>query len=106
MEIEPEVTLKGVERYTFRLEIDAASGALERAVTTADNLDLAVSMPDVPTDKMPHIAISREVAIEMRSVGDPGPGKANHNERLGLLGLVSVDDFHARIGSREGAQLL
>ena len=60
----PEVTLKGVERYAFRLEIDAASGALERAVTTADNLDLAVSMPDVPPDKMPRIAISREVAIE------------------------------------------
>jgi len=60
----PEVNLKGVERYAFRLEIDPASGALERAATTEDNLDLAVSMPDIPPDKMPRIAISREVAIE------------------------------------------
>jgi hypothetical protein len=62
----PEVTLRGEERFAFRLEIDPASGALRRAATTGDTLDLVVTMPGVPADKAPHIAITREVTIEPR----------------------------------------
>jgi len=62
----PEVTMVGVERFAFRLEIDRATGALRRAATTTDTLDMVVSMPGLPPDKAPHVAISREVAIEPR----------------------------------------
>jgi len=63
----PEVTLKGVERYAFRVEIDPASGALKHAATIADDLDLVVSIPGVPSDKVPRMAISRKVSIETRN---------------------------------------
>ncbi len=62
----PEVTLSGVERYAFRLEIDARSGVLRHAATITDNLDLVVSMPGLPADKAPHVGITREVTIERR----------------------------------------
>ena len=62
----PEMTLKGVERYAFRVEIDPVSGALRRAATTADDLDLLVSMSGLPPDKAPRVAIAREVTIEPR----------------------------------------
>jgi hypothetical protein len=62
----PEMTMTGFERYAFRAEIDRTTGALRRAVTTADNLDVVISMPGLPSDKAPHVAISREVAIEPR----------------------------------------
>lgn len=60
----PEMTMRGVERYAFRLEIDAATGVLRRALTTADNLDFVVDVPGLPADKAPHVAVSREVTIE------------------------------------------
>ena len=60
----PEITLRGVERYAFRVEIDTPSGLLRRAATTTDRLDLVVEVPGVPPDQAPHLAISREVTIE------------------------------------------
>lgn len=62
----PEMAMTGIERYAFRSEIDRRTGALRRAKTTSDNLDLVVAMPNVPPDKAPHLAISRDVAIETR----------------------------------------
>jgi len=62
----PEVTLTGFERFAFRVEVERATGALRRSATTSDTLDLVVSMPGLPPDKAPHLAISREVAIEPR----------------------------------------
>lgn len=62
----PEMTMTGLERYAFRVEIDRSTGALRRAMTTSDNLDMIVSVPNLPADKAPHVAISREVAIETR----------------------------------------
>lgn len=61
-----EMAMTGTERYAFRSEIDRRTGALRRAMTTSDNLDLVVAMPNVPPDKAPHLAISRDVAIETR----------------------------------------
>jgi hypothetical protein len=62
----PEMTMAGTERYAFRAEIDRQTGALRRAVTTSDDLDLVVNVPNAPADKLPHVAVSREVAIESR----------------------------------------
>jgi hypothetical protein len=62
----PPVTLKGIENFAFRLEIDRLSGALKRAWTTHDALDLVVDVPGVPADKLPRVAITREVVIETR----------------------------------------
>lgn len=60
---EPEVTLEGVENYAFRLQIDAHTGALRRAVTTADALDLTVLLPGLPPNAAPHLHITRAVTI-------------------------------------------
>ncbi len=62
----PEVMLRGVECYAFSVEIDTISGALRRAATMADALDLAVEVPGLPADKAPHVAVTREVTIEPR----------------------------------------
>jgi hypothetical protein len=62
----PDITLRGVEHYAFRLEIDPASGVLRRATTTVDTLELVVDVPGIPADKAPHLVITREVTIERR----------------------------------------
>jgi hypothetical protein len=54
------MTLKGTEHFAFRVEVDRRSGAIERAVTTFDNLDLAIV--GVPPS-VPHVRISRRVSI-------------------------------------------
>jgi hypothetical protein len=48
----------------FRVEIDPTSGALRRAATTSDTLDLVVA--GLPPDKAPHVSVTRDVAIEPR----------------------------------------
>ncbi len=58
------VHLSGTERFAFRVVIDARSGALERADTLYDDLDLAVDVAGLPQDKLPHMAIRRTVSIE------------------------------------------
>jgi hypothetical protein len=57
----PPMTLKGTEHWAFRLELDRASGAILRATTTYDDLDLSIvnAPPGVPK-----IKISRTVLIE------------------------------------------
>ena len=62
----PEVSLSGVEHYAFRVEIDSTSGALKRATTTADNLDLMVAVPGLSPDKAPRLKIVRDVSIEQQ----------------------------------------
>jgi hypothetical protein len=57
------VTLDGTERFAFRLEIDARSGVLERATTLYDDLDVAMTMADLPADQHPHMHIQRQVTI-------------------------------------------
>ena len=61
---EPEIRLSGVERFAFRLVIDARTGVLERAATTSDALDLLVSVPGLAPERAPRLAITREVSIE------------------------------------------
>lgn len=61
---EPEITLEGIENYAFRVQIDARTGAVQRAVTTSDALDLAVVLPGAPPNTAPHIRITRDVLIE------------------------------------------
>jgi hypothetical protein len=54
-------TLQGSEHFAFRVEIDRRTGAIERAATTYDDLDLKiVGAPD----NVPHVRISRSVTIE------------------------------------------
>jgi hypothetical protein len=57
----PPMTLKGTEHWAFRLELDRASGAIVRAATTYDDLDLAIvgAPPGAP-----NVKISRSVLIE------------------------------------------
>ncbi len=61
---QPPITLTGTETFAFRVEIDRATGVLRSAATTADDLAMVVSMPGLPADKAPHVAIKREVTIE------------------------------------------
>jgi hypothetical protein len=56
----PPMILKGTEHWAFRLEIDRASGAIARAATTYDDLDLTI----VGAPGAPKIKISRSVLIE------------------------------------------
>jgi hypothetical protein len=58
--------LQGTEHWAFRLELDRRSGALIRAHTTYDDLDLTIRLTDVPPDKQPKIKINRTVSIEPR----------------------------------------
>jgi hypothetical protein len=59
----PPVTLKGTEHFAFRVEIDRKTGAIRRAVTTYDELDMkVVGAPD----SVPHVRIRRAVTIEPR----------------------------------------
>ena len=58
--------LNGTEHFAFRLEIDQRTGAVVRAHTTYDDLDLLVQMAGVPADKAPRVKISRTVTIEPR----------------------------------------
>jgi hypothetical protein len=60
------VNLKGTEHWAFRLEFDARTGALLRARTTYDDLDLKVKLDGVPADKAPRVAITRAVTVEPR----------------------------------------
>ncbi|HEY1606721.1 MAG TPA: hypothetical protein VGF77_14105 [Allosphingosinicella sp.] len=57
----PPMTLKGTEHWAFRVELDRASGAILRAQTTYDDLDLAIvgAPPNVP-----RVKITRSVLIE------------------------------------------
>jgi hypothetical protein len=60
------VHLKGTEHYAFRLELGRRSGALVRARTTYDDLDMTVHMAGLPDDKAPKQKISRVVTVEPR----------------------------------------
>lgn len=59
-----DLPLEGVEHYAFRLEFDVATGALRRARTTVDRLDMVVILPGLPVEQRPKVVITREVAIE------------------------------------------
>ncbi len=61
---ERELTLSGVENFGFRLLIDTHTGVLQRATTTADTLELMVSMPGLPVNQAPHIHVTRDVTID------------------------------------------
>ncbi|HEY3814812.1 MAG TPA: hypothetical protein VGL66_16460 [Caulobacteraceae bacterium] len=56
----------GVEHWSFRVEIDRHTGALIRAKTPYDDLDLTVHMQGLPEDKAPKVKIVRVVTIEPR----------------------------------------
>jgi hypothetical protein len=58
--------LQGTEHWAFRLELDRRTGALIRAHTTYDDLDLTIRLPNVPEGKQPKVKISRTVSIEPR----------------------------------------
>ena len=60
------LSLKGTEHWAFRLEIDQHTGAIVRAHTSYDELDLTVQMAGLPADKAPRVKISRTVTIESR----------------------------------------
>jgi hypothetical protein len=62
------VTLKGTEHFAIRLEVDRA-GVMQRAATRYDDLDLSVSVPNLPPDKLPHVQIHRAFVIERRAGG-------------------------------------
>ena len=57
------VHLSGTEHFAFRVVVDRPAGALERADTLYDDLDLAVVLPNLPAEKYPHLAVRREVTI-------------------------------------------
>jgi hypothetical protein len=61
--MQPPLRLKGTEHWAFRVEIDRASGAIERASTTYDDLDLRIV--GAPASA-PHVRITRSVLIERR----------------------------------------
>jgi hypothetical protein len=57
------VTLKGTEHFAFRVEVDRKTGAILRAATSYDDLDMKiVGAPD----SVAHVKISRKVTIEPR----------------------------------------
>jgi hypothetical protein len=59
----PPTTMQGVERFAFRVDVERRTGAIERASTIYDDLDLKiVGGPD----NIPHVRISRVVTIEPR----------------------------------------
>ncbi len=60
------IHLHGTEHYAFELELDRRTGALIRAHTTYDDLDLLVQMAGLPADKAPRQKITRTVTIEPR----------------------------------------
>ena len=57
------MTMKGTEHFAFRLEIDAKSGALEKAWALYDDLDMKVQVPGAPADKLPVVKLRRTVTI-------------------------------------------
>jgi hypothetical protein len=59
--------LRGIERFSFRLDIDAASGELMRAATPHDQLDLVVGLPGLDPASAPRVQITREIVIETRA---------------------------------------
>ncbi|MDB5694378.1 MAG: hypothetical protein JWO81_3441 [Alphaproteobacteria bacterium] len=59
--MQPPMTLRGKEHWAFRVEIDRRSGAIERASTSYDDLDLAIV--GAPAS-VPHVRISRSVTIQ------------------------------------------
>jgi hypothetical protein len=59
----PPVTLKGTEHFAFRVDVDRKTGAILRAATTYDDLDMKVM--GAP-DSIPHVRISRTVTIAPR----------------------------------------
>jgi hypothetical protein len=63
--MQPPMESQGTEHFAFQIEVDRRSGAIERASTTYDNLDLKIV--GVP-DNAAHIRISRAVTIT-RTVG-------------------------------------
>ncbi len=57
------VHLSGTETFAFRLVVDRHTGALARAQSLYDDLDLAVAAPGLPVDKPPRLAVKRTVSI-------------------------------------------
>jgi hypothetical protein len=57
------IHLSGTETFAFRLVVDRHTGALVRADSLYDDLDLAIAAPGVPTDKPPRMGVKRTVAI-------------------------------------------
>lgn len=62
----PEVKLSGTERFGFRVDVDRRTGALLRAATPSDALDVTVSMPGLPPGVTPRMTVTRDVLIERR----------------------------------------
>jgi len=60
------IGLQGTEHWAFRLTLDRRSGALVRAQTTYDDLDLAMTMAGAPPGGLPRLKIARVVTIEPR----------------------------------------
>jgi hypothetical protein len=59
----PPTTMDGSEHFAFRVDVERRTGAIERASTIFDDLDLKIA--DAP-DNVPHVLISRTVTIEQR----------------------------------------
>lgn len=57
------IALSGTERYALRLTIDPATGVLDRAETTFDDLDLVVAIPNLPPEKRPRVQLRRVMTI-------------------------------------------
>jgi hypothetical protein len=59
----PPTTMQGSEHFAFRMDVERQTGAIERAATIFDDLDLKiVGGPD----NIGHVRISRRVTIERR----------------------------------------
>jgi hypothetical protein len=60
------VHLSGTETFAFRLVVGRRTGALVRAQSIHDDLDLAIAAPGLPVDKPPRMAVKRTVSISPR----------------------------------------
>jgi hypothetical protein len=59
----PPTTMQGSEHFAFRLDVERQTGAIERASTIFDDLDLRIV--GAPAN-VPHVRVSRTVTIERR----------------------------------------
>lgn len=62
-----DVSLSGTERFGFRLDLDPRTGALIRAATPSDVLDVTIQIPGLPPGApAPRMQITRNVTIDPR----------------------------------------
>jgi hypothetical protein len=57
------VHLSGTESFAFRVVVERSTGALVRADTLYDDLDLVVTVPGLAPDKSPRVVVKRSVHI-------------------------------------------